>query len=109
MAGLKTALIGCGKFANRHLANLVSLPDLFEMVAFCDVLEENAKQYSGKYTAGNASVFTDFHEMFERLANLDLVLICLPPFAHSDEVETAAARGTHILIEKPIALTSDRV
>jgi len=44
--------------------------------------------------------------MFEK-ADLDLVLICLPPFAHSNEVELAARYGVHILIEKPIALTSE--
>jgi predicted dehydrogenase len=37
---------------------------------------------------------------------LDLVVICLPPFAHSDEVDHAAQRGVHVLIEKPIALSS---
>jgi predicted dehydrogenase len=42
MTKLKTGLIGCGKFANKHLANIVSLPDKFEMVAFCDVVKENA-------------------------------------------------------------------
>ncbi len=107
MAGLKTGLIGCGKFANKHLANLVSLPDRFEMVAFCDVLEDNARQYNDKYAGGKARVFTDFHEMFRRVPELDLTLICLPPFAHTDEVEVAAGNGTHILIEKPIALTSE--
>ena len=35
---------------------------------------------------------------------LDVVYICLPPFAHSDEVERAAERGVHVFIEKPIAL-----
>ena len=32
------------------------------------------------------------------------MIICLPPFGHSDEVQLAAERGIHLLIEKPIAL-----
>jgi predicted dehydrogenase len=44
--------------------------------------------------------------MFEEL-DLDLVYICLPPFAHRDEVELACRHGVHFLIEKPIALTLD--
>jgi predicted dehydrogenase len=43
---------------------------------------------------------------------MDIVYICLPPFAHSDEVELAAKAGVHIFIEKPIALdmkTADRM
>jgi predicted dehydrogenase len=104
---LKTGLIGCGKFANKHLTNIVSMPDKFEMVAFCDVLKENAEKYSGIYTGGKALVYTDFHQMFQQIPELDLALICLPPFGHEDEVEIAAKNGIHILIEKPIALTSE--
>ncbi len=44
--------------------------------------------------------------MFEK-ADLELVVICLPPFAHSDEVDLAAQHGVHILMEKPIALSSE--
>ena len=35
---------------------------------------------------------------------LDAVFICLPPFAHKDEVMVAVEKGLHIYIEKPIAL-----
>lgn len=34
-------------------------------------------------------------------------MICLPPYAHSDEVEVAAQHGDHLLMEKPIALSSE--
>lgn len=106
MTALRTGLIGCGKFANKHLANLVSMPEKFEMAAFCDIVEENAVQYAEKYSGGKARVFADYHEMFDQTP-LDLALICLPPFGHKDEVEAAAEHGVNILIEKPIALTSE--
>ena len=106
MTTLKTGLIGCGKFANKHLANLVSMPEKFEIAVFCDIVKENAEQYAQKYSGGKAGVYSDYHEMFDKTP-LDLVLICLPPFGHGDEVEAAADHGVNILIEKPIALTSD--
>jgi predicted dehydrogenase len=53
-----------------------------------------------------AAIFTDHHVMFDR-AKLDVVIICLPPYGHSDEVAIACEYGVHILIEKPIALTSE--
>jgi predicted dehydrogenase len=106
MTILRTGLIGCGKFANRHLANLVTLPDKFEMTAFCDIARENAAQYAEKYTGGKGVVFTDYHEMFDRTP-LDLVLICLPPYGHQDEVSAAAEHQVNLLIEKPIALSSE--
>jgi predicted dehydrogenase len=108
MTKLKTALIGCGKFANKHLANIATIPDKFEMVAYCDVVQESAAQFNEKYSGGKAQVFNDFHKMFEKMTGLDVVLICLPPFGHTDEVEVAAQHGVHILIEKPIALTSEK-
>lgn len=104
---LKTGIIGCGNFANKHAANLVSMPDKFKMVAFCDILEDNADEFNGKYTNGEAKVYTDFNELFDK-SELDLVLVCLPPFAHSNEVEIAAEQGVHLLIEKPIALNSEQ-
>jgi len=106
MATLRTGLIGCGKFANKHLTNLVSMPEKFEIAAFCDIVKENAEQYAQKYSDGKALVYSDYHQMFDHTP-LDLVLICLPPFGHKDEVEAAAEHGVNILIEKPIALTSE--
>jgi len=106
MTILKTGLIGCGQFAKKHILNLASMPEKFEITAFCDIVIENAEQYAQKYSIGKARVFSDYHLMFDK-TDLDLVLICLPPFGHQDEVEVAAEHGVNILIEKPIALTSE--
>src|SRR5215211_6822665 len=106
MKRLRTAVLGCGGFANRHAQNLTILPEEIELTAFCDHHEENARQFSEKYTNGHSRIFTDPREMFEK-ADLDLIVICLPPFAHADEVELAAQHGVHILVEKPIALSSE--
>ena len=105
MKRLRTAILGCGGFARVHVKNLISLSDEIELTAFCDHHDDNAREFSEEYTAGKGSIFTDHREMFEK-AGLDLVVICLPPFAHANEVEVAAQHGVHILIEKPIALSS---
>lgn len=39
--------------------------------------------------------------------DLDAVWVCIPPYAHGGEVEEAAARGIHVFVEKPIALSLD--
>lgn len=106
MKPLRTAILGCGGFAHRHAQNLITLPEEIELAAFCDHHDWNARAFSQKYTEGRGSIFTDPREMIEK-ASLDLVVICLPPFAHSDEVELAARHGVHIFIEKPIALSSE--
>ena len=106
MKRLRTAILGCGGFANRHAQNLISLPDEIELAAFCDYHDWNARAFSEKYTGGRGLIFTDPQKMFDK-ADLDLIVICLPPFAHANEVELAAQHGVHILIEKPIALSSE--
>lgn len=106
MKQLRTGILGCGSFANRHAQNLITLPQEVELAAFCDHHEWNAREFSEKYTQGKGSIFTDYRDMFEK-ARLDLVVICLPPFAHADEVEIAAKHGIHIFMEKPIALSSE--
>ena len=106
MKPLRTGILGCGGFAHRHASNLISLPEEIELTAFCSRTEQHAHEFSEKYSNGKGAVFTDHREMFEK-ANLDLVVICLPPYAHSDEVDLAAQHGVHMLIEKPIALSSE--
>ncbi len=105
MPPLRTGILGCGGFAHRHAQILAALPDDVEMVAFCDRNEWKARAFADQYTGGRGAVFTGHQALFDRAA-LDLVIICLPPYGHTDEVEQAAARGIHLLIEKPIALTS---
>jgi predicted dehydrogenase len=103
---LRTGILGCGGFAHRHARTLGLLAEEFEMVAFCNRTIENAAAFSEKYTDEVAPVFADHHQMFEEVP-LDALIICLPPYAHSDEVEIAAKLGVHVFIEKPMALTSE--
>ena len=104
---LRTAILGCGGFAHRHARTLQQLENDFEMVAFCNRTIEKAATFAKQYTNGQAPVFADHHQMFNQIP-LDVVVICLPPYAHSDEVEIAANLGVHVFIEKPIALTSEQ-
>ena len=97
----RTAILGCGSFAHRHAQVLSLLPDEIELVAFCDRNEWKARALAEQYTAGQAAVFTDHRALLSQ-ADLNLLMICLPPYGHTDEVELAAARGIHVLMEKPI-------
>ena len=107
MKPLRTAILGCGGIAQRHAQNMTALDEKFQLVAFGDVSLERASTFSEKFTAGKASVFADHQALFEE-SDLDAVFICLPPFAHTDQVECAAAHRVHVLIEKPIALSAEQ-
>ena len=98
MNPLRTAMIGCGSFAHTHASRLARLEDV-QLVGFCDRLVENASGYNQRYADGQAQVYEEYERMYEAL-DLDLVYICLPPFAHDREVELACRYGVHFLIEK---------
>ncbi|MDF2440573.1 MAG: hypothetical protein JWN98_1557 [Abditibacteriota bacterium] len=102
MAEYRVGLIGCGGIANAHAKVLQELEQT-RLVALCDVAPERAHDFNTRYAGGAAQAYPDYSAMFEG-EKLDIVYICLPPFAHRDEVEQAAQRGVHVFIEKPIAL-----
>jgi predicted dehydrogenase len=101
---LRAGVVGCGKIAKRHAAQLVALKNV-QLVSCCDHKLENAAAFSLEF--GGCRPYTDCEAMFAEL-DLDLVYICLPPFAHRNEVELACRYGMLFLIEKPIALTMDQ-
>jgi len=107
MPPLRTAILGCGGFAQRHARLFSSLPDHFQLVAFADRNPERAVAFAQEFTQGQGAVYAHHHELFARTP-LDLVAVCLPPYGHSDEVECAAQQGVNLFIEKPIALTSEQ-
>ena len=104
MKPFRTAIIGCGHFAKRHAGILASLGEV-DLVAFCDSEKDRAIAYNQQYTAGKGAVFSDYRSLYADM-DLDLVYICLPPYAHENEVELACQHGVHFLIEKPIALNA---
>jgi predicted dehydrogenase len=106
MKPIRVSFLGCGDFAHRHAQTFQLLQDDFQPVAYCDQIIDRAAGFSKIYTGGQARVFQDHHELFEQV-EMDLIVISLPPFAHSDEVELAADRSIHVFIEKPIAMTSE--
>jgi len=103
MERLRSAILGCGGFARRHAQVITQLPHELEITAFADRNLWKAQALADEFTGGHARCYTDHHALLEQ-EQLDVLIICLPPYGHTDEVERAADRGVHILIEKPIAL-----
>lgn len=107
MKNFRVGILGCGGIAHRHATILQDLKEV-ELVAYCDVAPERAQEYNAQYSNGKAGVYSNTEKFLDE-AKLDVVVICLPPFAQRNDsgpnaVEIAASRGVHILIEKPIAL-----
>ncbi len=106
MTKLRAAILGCGDFAHTHAQIIGRLAGELELVAFCDRNLHKAEAFAARYGRG-ARVFTDHRQLLDSVP-LDLLVVVLPPYGHGDEVALAAERGIHILMEKPIALTSEQ-
>ncbi|MCR2823466.1 Gfo/Idh/MocA family protein [Lederbergia panacisoli] len=99
MEKVKVGFVGVGGIASVHLKN-VSENENAEIVAVCDINEENAEKQGEAY---NASVYTDFDLMLEN-EQLDALFVSVPPFAHGDIEEKTVKKGIHLLVEKPVEL-----
>lgn len=107
MSPLRMGVIGCGWVNSQHAANLSRLLDRVELVGFVDSTAQKAADMARRFGSTEAQVYPDHQALFSG-ANLDAVVIGIPPFAHTNQVHEAARRGIHIFIEKPIALTVEK-
>ncbi len=97
-------IIGSGVIAPSH-ANAVQVSEQAELVQVCDIIEERAKALAEKY---GCSYTTSIDEL---LANDDIqaVSICTPSGMHGDHAIAAAQAGKHILSEKPLDITLEKI
>jgi predicted dehydrogenase len=102
MQDIAFGIAGLGNIGPRHLAVLEGTPGA-RITAVCDIDEDKCKQYSLLY--GGVAYFTDFSKMLNE-AKIDVVNICTPHHLHSSMTVMALDSGRHVLVEKPMALTS---
>jgi predicted dehydrogenase len=100
---LRVGLLGCGGIGARHAAAVGALKDEMQLVACCGRSEARVREFAAQF---GAEPFTDLRRMLD--LQIDLLIVALPPFAHIGQVEQAVAAGTHVLVEKPIALDITR-
>jgi UDP-N-acetyl-2-amino-2-deoxyglucuronate dehydrogenase len=99
---LNFGIIGCGRIAYKH-AEAIKKNEKANLLYVCDIIEERAVDYKNKY--GAERYFTDYHEMLE-MPDLDVVNICTPSGMHAEMGIAAARAGKHVIVEKPMALSS---
>ncbi|HEY0682056.1 MAG TPA: Gfo/Idh/MocA family oxidoreductase [Steroidobacter sp.] len=104
MSLLRVGLLGCGGIAKRHATAIAGLSDRMELVACCGRDESKVAAFAEEF---GATPHTDLRQMLDA-SKLDLAIVALPPYAHTGQVETIAAAGVNLLVEKPIALDVQR-
>ena len=97
MKKLRLGLVGCGRMMGSHVKGVQHVENV-EIVAVCDIIEQNAKDVSEEL-GGTPKVFTNYREMVDEV---DAVLIALPHDLHFECGMFCASRNKHILMEKPL-------
>jgi D-apiose dehydrogenase len=99
MEKLKAGVIGCGFFAQNHLAAWDAIEDV-SLIAVCDQQAARAEEAKPKFGAERA--YTDAEKMLEAEA-LDFVDVVTTPPSHRSLVELVARYGRHVICQKPLA------
>jgi predicted dehydrogenase len=100
---LRVGVIGLGEVAQViHLPVLQSLPQLFEVVALCDISPTLQQVVGDAY--GVQRRYSDAAEMLAA-GGLDAVLVLNSDEYHTEAVVTALENDVHVLVEKPMCLT----
>jgi len=99
---LRVGLLGCGGIAARHAGAVAALGERMELAGCCGRDLDRTRAFAGQH---GAIAYVDLDTMIDD--GIDLMIATLPPYNRHGEIEHAAQRGVHLLVEKPIALDMD--
>lgn len=104
-ATVDVGIVGLGEVARMHLKTWRKIESAC-MVAVCDSREQTAKETANKWNI--PAYYTDFSEMLRRQTP-SVVDICTPPQTHCALIVQALKSGCHVIVEKPLAMTTEEV
>ena len=97
---LKVAIVGCGKIADDHAAQIRRIQGC-EIVGVCDKELLMARQLYERFSV--KQYFSDVRELLSE-ARPDVVHITTPPESHFDLAKLCLNAGCHVYVEKPFTL-----
>jgi phthalate 4,5-cis-dihydrodiol dehydrogenase len=97
---LRIGVIGLGRAGAGMLAAMASHPDI-QVTAAADLHREHLDRFAEDF---GGLTFTDAAALCAS-PDVDAVYVATPHEFHAEHVALAAARGKHVIVEKPMALT----
>lgn len=102
MGKLRVGVVGAGYIAVTKHVNSLKMIKAVELAAICDKQLPLAKNAATKFNV--KGVYEDFDDMLSK-EKLDVAVIVTPPATHSDMAIRAMNYGSHVLVEKPMAVS----
>jgi predicted dehydrogenase len=99
---VRFGLIGCGWIVERNHAPTMSTVETIEVVAVADPSPGRADVVGDLLGLEASARHSDYRDLLAR-DDIDVISVATPPTTHREIVEAAAARGVHVICEKPLA------
>jgi predicted dehydrogenase len=100
---LRTAVVGYGYWGPNLVRNIIERPE-FEFAGLCERDPDRARAFAAKVNGG--FVWSDLDDMLAD-PTIDAVVVATPPRTHHGIVSACLDAGKHVLVEKPLATTSE--
>lgn len=101
------AIVGCGVIAQTHAKALKMLENEgCRLYAVCDIVPEKADALAQEYQVEHV-YYEDEAVMAD--PDVDIVCVCVPSGTHGEVCIAAARAGKHIVCEKPMEITPERM
>ncbi len=99
---LRFALVGCGRISKRH-SELLGHGQIrgAKLAAVCDIVSAKAESIARAF---GVPAYSDMHEMMRR-ERPDVAVVLTESGRHAEHVIALAPYGSHLVVEKPMALT----
>ncbi|MFW6043108.1 MAG: Gfo/Idh/MocA family protein [Marinilabiliaceae bacterium] len=95
------AIVGMGHIGKRHAAVIDENPGA-RLCAVCDVRPADETGWN----RDDVPYFADFSRMLEGIDDCDVVNICTPNGLHASQAIEALSQRKHVVVEKPMAISS---
>lgn len=96
-------IVGCGMIANFH-ARAIADAEGAHLVGCADRKAESAEAFAEKQ---DCRAFESLEAMLAD-PEIDAITVCSPSGAHLDPAVAAAEAGKHVIVEKPLEVTTER-
>ena len=96
-------VLGAGYWGPKHVRNFSELPDA-NMAMVADLSTERLAPIAAQFPSVQTT--TDYLEMLSS-PDVDAVVVATPVSTHARFAREALMAGKHVMVEKPLARTSD--
>jgi predicted dehydrogenase len=103
---LGCAIVGCGMIARFHARALADVPGT-KLVALMDSIPGKAAAMAQEVGLDSSAAATELSAILAR-PDVDVVIVSTPSGAHLESAVAAANAGKHVVVEKPMEITTER-